>query len=99
MYLNDRSHLANLSAFSAKPVASQLSFLLPVVYRASQGALVMKNLPVSAGDIEIWIRPLGWADPLEEGVATCSSIHAWRISWTEVPGRLLSIGSHRAGHD
>ena len=85
MYLNDRPHLANLSASSAKPVASQLSFLLPVVYRASQVALVIKNLPASAGDVEIWIRPLGWADPLEEGMATCSSIHAWRAclqSWT-----------------
>ena len=99
MYLNDSPHLANLSVFSAKPIASQLSFLLPVVYGASQVALVVKNLPVHAGDIRDLESTLGWADLLEAGMATCSSIHAWRISWTEVPGRLLSIGSHRAGHD
>ena len=38
-------------------------------------------------------------DPLEEGVATHSSILAWRISWAEEPGGLLSIGSQRVGHD
>ena len=51
MYLNGSPHLANLSVFSAKPIASQLSFLLPVVYGASQVALVVKNLPAHAGDI------------------------------------------------
>ena len=51
MYLNDSPHLANLSVFSAKPIASQLSFMLPVVYGASQVALVVKNLPAHAGDI------------------------------------------------
>ena len=38
-------------------------------------------------------------DTLEEGMATHSSILAWRIPWTEEPGRLQSIGSQRAGHD
>ena len=38
-------------------------------------------------------RSLGWEDPLEEGVATHSSIHAWRSSWTEEPGGLQSMGS------
>ena len=37
--------------------------------------------------------------PLEVGIATCSSILAWRISWTEEPGGLLYTGSHRVGHD
>ena len=40
-----------------------------------------------------------WKDPLEEGIATHSSILPWRLSWTEEPGRLQSIGSHRVGHD
>ena len=37
---------------------------------------------------ETWVRSLAWEDPLEEGMATHSSILAWRIPWTEAPGRL-----------
>ena len=48
---------------------------------------------------ETWVRSLGWEDPLEKGMATHSSILAWRISWTEEPGRLQSTGSQRVGHD
>ena len=48
---------------------------------------------------ETWVRSLGWEDPLEEGMATHSSILAWRIPWTEEPGGLTSMGSHRVGHD
>ena len=43
----------------------------------------------------MWVRSLGWDDHLEEGVATHSSILAWRIPWTEEHGRLQSMGSHR----
>ena len=45
------------------------------------------------------VRSLGQEDPLEEGMATHSSILAWRIPWTDKPGRLQSLGSHRVGHD
>ena len=48
---------------------------------------------------ETWVRSLGWKDPLEEGVAAHSSILAWKISRTEEPGGLQSIGSLRVGHD
>ena len=41
---------------------------------------------------ETWVRSLGWEDPLEEGMATHSSILAWRIPWTEEPGGLQSMG-------
>ena len=41
---------------------------------------------------ETWVQLLGWEDLLEEGMATHSSILAWRIPWTEEPGRLWSIG-------
>ena len=40
----------------------------------------------------MWVRPLGWEDPLEEGMATDSSSLAWRIPWTGEPGRLQSMG-------
>ena len=45
------------------------------------------------------VRSLGWEDPLKEGMAIHSSILAWRIPWTEEPGRLQSMGSQRVGHD
>ena len=40
----------------------------------------------------MWAQPVGWEDPLEEGMATHSSILAWRILWMEQPGRLQSMG-------
>ena len=55
---------------------------------ASQVALMVKNLPTNAGDFQF----LGWESPLEEDLATHSSILAWRIPWTEEPGGLQSIG-------
>ena len=56
---------------------------------------MVKNLPAMK---ETWVRSLGWEDPLEKGMATYSSILAWRISWTEEPGGLQSMGSQRVGH-
>ena len=47
----------------------------------------------------IRVRSLGGEDPLEEGLATYSSTLAWRIPWTEEPGRLQSMGWQRVGHD
>ena len=43
----------------------------------------------------MWVRSLGWEDPLEEEKATHSSILAWKIPWTEEPGGLPSMGSQR----
>ena len=48
---------------------------------------------------EMRVRSLGREDLLEEGMAPHSSIPAWRIPWTEEPGRLQSIGSQTVGHD
>ena len=63
---------------------------------ASLVAQTVKNLPVMQ---EIWVQSLDWEAPLEKGMAVHSSILAWKISWTEEPGRLQSMGSRRAGHD
>ena len=71
---------------------------------------MVKNLSATQGT---WVQSLGWKDPLEKGMATHSSILTWRITWTEEPGKLQSIGSshgqrslvsysplgHRVGHD
>ena len=48
---------------------------------------------------EMWIQSLGHVDPLEEEMATHSSILAWEIPWKEEPGGLQSMGSQRVGHD
>ena len=64
--------------------------------RASLVAQTVKNPPAMR---ETWVLSLGYRDPLEEGMATHSSILAWRIPWTEKHGRLLSMGSQRVGHD
>ena len=48
---------------------------------------------------EAWVQSLGWEDALEEGMAIHSPILAWRIPWTDEPGRIQSMGSQRAGHD
>ena len=50
---------------------------------ASLVAQLVKNLPAMQ---ETWVRSLGWEDPLEKGMATYSSILAWKIPWTEEPG-------------
>ena len=61
--------------------------------------LAVKNPPMMQKMQETWVQSLGQEDPPEEGMATHSSILAWRIPWTEEPGRLQSIGLQRVGHD
>ena len=53
----------------------------------------------SACNADTQVQSLGREDPLEKGMATHSSILAWRIPWTEEPGRLQSMGSQRVRHD
>ena len=48
---------------------------------------------------EIQVRSLGWEDPLEKEMAAHSSTLAWKIAWTEEPGRLQSMGSQKVGQD
>ena len=53
----------------------------------------------STHNAETWAQSLGWEDPLEEGMATHSSILSWKIPWTEEPGGLQSMGLQRVGHN
>ena len=57
---------------------------------------MVKRLPAMR---KTQVRSLSQEDPLEKEMATHSSILAWKIPWTEEPGRLQSMGLHRAGHD
>ena len=59
-------------------------------------AQVIKHLPAMQ---ETWVQSLGREDPLEKEMATHSSTLAWKIPWTEEPGRLQSMGSQRVGHN
>ena len=57
---------------------------------------MVKNSPAME---ETWVQFLGQEDPLEEGMATHSSILAWRTPWTEEAGALQTMGLQRVGHD
>ena len=63
---------------------------------ASPVAQLVKNLPAM---LETWVQSLGWEDPLEKEIATHCNTLAWRIPGTAELGGLLSMGSHRVGHD
>ena len=69
---------------------------LYVSHETSLVAQMVKRLPIMQ---ETRVRSLGWEDALEKEMATHSSTLAWKIPWTEEPGRLYSMGSQRVGHD
>ena len=60
---------------------------------------MVKNVPAMQELQETQVQLLGWEGPLEEGMATHSSVLAWRIPGTGEPVGLPSMGSHRVGHD
>ena len=64
--------------------------------KASLVTQIVRNLPSMQ---ETWVRSLDQEDLPEKEMATHSSILAWKIPWTEEPGRLQSMGSQRVGHD
>ena len=78
---------------SGKPIQPNQILLFWHTFLVAQ---TVKRLPIMW---ETWVWSLGWEDPLEKGMATHSSILAWKIPWTEEPGRLQSMGSQRVGHD
>ena len=69
---------------------------LKLWYQASLVCSVVKNLPVMQ-EMQVW--SLGREDPMEKEMAAHSSIIVWKISWTEEPGELQSMGSQRVRHD
>ena len=73
-----------------------LLYMFTIYYYGFPGGLDGKNLPAMQ---ETQVRSLGWEDPLKKGMATHSSILAWRIPWTEESGRLQSIGLQRVRQD
>ena len=76
-------------------LTERLHFTSRIGKRYSCGSME-KNLPAQQ---ETWVRSLGQGDPLEKEIAMHCNILAWKIPWTEEPGRLESIGLHRVRHD
>ena len=74
----------------------QIKFKIANVYKTSLVAKPVKNLPAMQ---ETQVQFLGGEDPLEKEIATHSSIFAWKIPWTEEPGKLQSMGSQRVRHN
>ena len=74
--------------FRANPIIKKQYLIFTMYYAlhwASLVAQMVKRLPAVQ---EAWVRSLGWEDSLKKGMATHSSILAWRIPWTEEPGKL-----------
>ena len=83
-----KSSSKELGAFIFNPLCSQ----------GFPGGSAVRNPPAMQELQETWVWSLGQEDPLEEGMATHSSILAWRIQWAEEPSGLQSIGSQSVGH-
>ena len=87
-------HIYHIHNASESP--KNLINLIRAGFRASLVAQTVKNPPVMQ---ETQVQFLSQEDPMEKGLATHSSILAWRIPWTEEPGRPQSMGSQRVRHD
>ena len=84
--------IQKVTAYSLSPKYISLN----ISTRASLVAQMVKTLPAKW---ETWVQSLGWEDTLEKKTATHSTTLAWRIPWTEEPGRLQSMGLQTVGHD
>ena len=82
--------------FVIQSLPQRLAYLTKETVKNSPVAQRIKHLPAMR---ETRVQSLVWEDPLEKEMATHSSIFAWRIPWTEEPGRLQSTGWQRVGHD
>ena len=76
--------------------SSFFSSVICLMYKGFPVAWMVKNLPAVQ---ETQVQPLSQEDPLEKGMAIHTSILAWRIPWTEEPGRLQAMGAQRVGHN
>ena len=72
--------------------------MIRALIRSSRTSLVAQTVKNTHTIWETWVRSLGWEDPLEKGMAIHSSRTAWRIPWTEEPGRLQSMGHKQVRH-
>ena len=76
----------------------RIVFAVSYQFFCAMASLVAEMVKNPLAMRETWVQSLGWGDPLEEGMATYSSILVWRIPWTEGPGRRQSMGLQRVRH-
>ena len=95
--MNKTSQQCSLSAGPEAPPAS--NFRIAIIYDQNRASLVAQMVKDPPAMQEPWVRSLGQEDPLKKGMATHSSILAWRIPWKEAPGRPQSMGLQRFGHN
>ena len=74
-------------------------FYLPFHFRLLWASLVAQTVKNPPAMQETWVTSLGQENPLEKGMATHSSILAWRVPWTEKPGELQSMALQRVSHN
>ena len=94
MHIQPQQFSVSKGSVTSQHVPDKVS--VPELRRASLMTQRVKNPPTLR---EPWVQFLGLEDPLEKGMATYYSILAWRIPWTEEPGRLQSMESQRVRHD
>ena len=80
-------------------LSPEITTTLLIDYTPTQASLVAQMVKNQSSVWETQVPSLGQEDPVEKGMATHSSFLAWRIPWTEEPGRLQSMGLQRVGHD
>ena len=97
--MDRRDWLATVCGIAESDMTEQLILSLSFFYKGFPGGSAVKNLPAVQEMQETRVPFLGQEDPLEEKMATHSSILARIIPWTEDPGRLQSIGSQRVRQD
>ena len=73
--------------------------LAKLIFQHNKTSLLAQMVKHLSAMRETWVQPLGQEDPLEKEMAIHSSTIAWKIPWTEEPGRLQSMGWQRVGHD
>ena len=88
-----------LCSGSHRESLDKLHVLLLLFFKDTWVPLVAQRVKRLPAMQETWVRSLGQEEPLEKEMATHSSTLAWKIPWTEKPGRLLSMGLQRVGHD
>ena len=96
MFLSPEVCLDIKCSYRVSPFHLLAKINFPLFQPTSLVAQMVKHLSTMQ---ETQVRSLGWEDPLEKEMAIHSSTIAWKIPWTEEPGRLQSKGSQRVGHD
>ena len=89
------SHIYTIHLLMPNFLFLWLRIIIIFSYGLTWASLVAQMVKNPSAMLETWVRSLVWENPLEMGMAIHSSILAWRIPWTEEPGRLQSMGSQR----